>query len=99
MKFEWDSEKERINIQKHGITFEQAAYVFADPFALNKYDDEHSDEKEEDRWLLLGRSLNELILVVVHTFIEDDGIESVRIISARKATKRERQAYQQRCPK
>jgi uncharacterized DUF497 family protein len=97
MKFEWDSEKERINIQKHGITFEQASYVFADPFALNKYDDEHS--YEEDRWLLLGRSLNELILAVVHTFTDDNGLESVRIISARKAAKREQQAYQQRCPK
>ena len=52
MKSEWDSEKERINIQKHGITFEQASYIFADPFALNKYDDEHSYE-DEDRWLLL----------------------------------------------
>ncbi|MFZ4791842.1 MAG: BrnT family toxin [Candidatus Competibacteraceae bacterium] len=97
MRFEWDSEKERLNLQKHGITFEQASYIFADPFALNKYDDEHSCE--EDRWLLLGRSLNELILAVVHTFMDDNGIESVRIISARKATKREQQAYQQRCPK
>ena len=97
MKFEWDSHKERINLQKHRITFEDASYVFADPFALNKYDDEHS--YEEDRWLLLGRSLNELILAVVHTFTDDDGMESVRIISARKATKREQQAYQQRCPK
>lgn len=97
MKFEWDSEKERINIQKHGITFDQAAYVFADPCALNKYDDEHSEE--EDRWLLLGKTLSEVILVVVHTFTGDDGIEYVRIISARKATKREQQEYQQRIPK
>lgn len=97
IKFEWDSEKEQINIQKHGITFEQAAYVFADPFALNKYDDEHSGE--EDRWLLMGKTLSEIILVVVHTFTDDDGIEYVRIISARKATKREQQEYQQRCPK
>ena len=97
MKFEWDSEKEQINIQKHGITFEQAAYVFADPFALNKYDDEHFEE--EDRCLLMGKTLSEVILVVVHTFTDDDGIEYVRIISARKATKREQQEYHQRCPK
>lgn len=97
MKFEWDSAKEAINIQKHGVTFEQAAYVFADPYALNSYDEEHSDD--EDRWILLGQSLNEVILVVVHTFITDDGTELVRIISARKATKREKQTYQQRCPK
>ncbi len=42
MKFEWDTNKEKRNIQKHGVTFEQASYVFADPFALNEYDNEHS---------------------------------------------------------
>lgn len=97
MKFEWDLRKERANIQKHGVTFEQASYVFADPFALNLYDPEHSEG--EDRWVLLGKSLNEVVLVVVHTFKDEDGVEYVRIISARKATKRERQAYRQRCPK
>ncbi len=97
MKFEWDSHKERINLQKHRITFEDASYVFADPFALNKYDDDHSHI--EDRWILLGKSLKEVIIVVVHTFEDVNGIEYVRIISARKATKRERQAYQQRCQK
>ena len=97
MKFEWDSHKERINLQKHRITFEDASYVFADPFALNKYDDDHSHI--EDRWILLGKSLKEVIIVVVHTFEDDNGIEYVRIISARKATKREQQAYQQRCQK
>jgi len=44
MKFEWDSEKEKINVEKHGVTFEQASYVFADPFALNQYNDGHSIE-------------------------------------------------------
>jgi len=97
MKFEWDTKKEKINMLKHGITFEQASYVFADPFALNKYDDEHSEN--EDRWILLGRSLNETIIVVVHTFRDIDGTEFVKIISARKATKKEKQAYQKRCPK
>ncbi len=97
MKFEWDPKKEKINIQKHGITFEQASYVFADPYALNKYDDEHS--KREDRWLLLGKSINEVILVVVHTFKDQDGIEVVRIVSARKATKNEIKEYQRRCPR
>ena len=96
MKFEWDERKEKINLQKHGISFEQASYVFADPFALNKYDDEHSDE--EDRWIILGKSMNETILVIVHTFRSEDGIELVRIISARKAVKKEQQAYKQRCP-
>ncbi len=97
MKFEWDTNKEKINIQKRGITFEQASYVFADPFALSKYDDEHSED--EDRWVLIGKSLSEVVLVVVHTFRDDNGAEFVRIISARRATKRERQAYHKRCPK
>ena len=96
MKFEWDPRKEEINIQKHGITFEQASYVFSDPYALNKYDEEHSDE--EDRWLLLGKSVNEVILVVVHTFKDQDGMELVRIISARKASNSESKEYQRRHP-
>ena len=97
MKFEWDVKKEKINITKHGVTFEQASYVFSDPYALNRYDDEHSED--EDRWVLLGKSLNETLLLVIHTFRDNQGIELVRIISARKATKKEKQAYQKRCPK
>lgn len=97
MKFEWDNSKEKTNILKHGVTFAQASYVFADPFVLNKFDDEHSDD--EDRYVLLGKSLNETVLVAVHTFRDKDGIEFVRIISARKATKNEKKVYQKRCPK
>lgn len=97
MKFEWDLHKEASNIQKHGVSFEQASYVFSDPFALSTFDVEHSEM--EDRWVLLGRPRSEVILVVIHTFRDKDGIESVRIISARKATKKERQAYQKRLPK
>ena len=96
MKFEWDLKKESSNIRKHGVTFEQAAYVFSDPYALDKYDSEHSDE--EDRWILLGKSLNELILVVAHTY-RNDGVDLVRIISARKATGNERKFYENRLPK
>jgi len=97
MKFEWDKSKEKTNIQKHGVTFEQASYVFSDQFALNRFDDEHSEDK--DRGVMLGKSLNETLLLVVHTFRDNDGTEFVRIISARKATKKEKQAYQKRCPK
>ena len=97
MKFEWDKSKEKLNIQKHGVTFEQASYVFSDQFALNKFDNEHSEN--EDRWLLLGKSLNETLLLVVHRFVNDSGLELVRIISARKATKKEKQVYQKRCQK
>jgi uncharacterized DUF497 family protein len=97
MKFEWDTKKDNINIKKHGITFEQASYVFLDPFALNQYDEEHSDN--EDRWILLGKSLNQTILLVAHTFRDHNGKEFVRIISARKASKKEEKAYNERCPK
>jgi len=97
MKFEWDKNKETINIKKHGVTFEQASYVFTDRFALNRFDDEHSDE--EDRWVILGQSLNETLLLVVHAFRDNLGTEFVRIISARKATKLETKVYQQRCPR
>ena len=97
MKFEWNTTKERINIQKHGVSFEEASYVFSDIYALSRYDDEHSDD--EDRWVLLGKSLNETLLLVVHTFRDKNGVEFTRIISARKATKKEKQAYQRRYPK
>ena len=95
MKFEWDPEKEARNIQKHGVTFEQACFVFSDPFALNLFDAEHSDD--EDRWLLLGKALHETILVVIHTYRSKEGFETVRIISARKATKHEKKSYLKRC--
>lgn len=88
--------REEFNIKQHGITFEQASYVFADPFALSRYDDEHSED--EDRWILLGKSLSETIIVVFHTFRDNDGVEYVRIISARRATRKEKQAYKKRRP-
>jgi len=97
MKFEWDRKKERKNIKKHGVTFEQASYVFADSFALSRYDEEHSDE--EERWVLLGKSLNEIILLVVHTFRDNEDNEFVRIISARKASKKEEKIYKERSHK
>ena len=96
MRFEWNTVKETKNIRKHGVTFEQASYVFADPFALNRYDDEHSDT--EERWIMLGKSINQVVLVVAHTFRNSENIELVRIISARKATKKELKTYQDRCP-
>ncbi len=96
MQFEWDSLKELSNIEKHGVNFEQASYVFSDPFALDLYDNDHSDN--EERWILLGKSRSEIILVVVHTWKDSDGVELVRIISARKASRNEQQAYNKRCP-
>jgi uncharacterized DUF497 family protein len=90
MKFEWDENKNQQNIQKHGVDFREAVYVFSDPFALN-LPDKYSED--EERWLMLGINLKEQILLVVHTFRYDD---VTRIISARKATGREKTTYLQR---
>jgi len=90
---EWDPVKAKQNLRKHGVSFEQAATVLLDSRAMNLYDDEHSGD--EDRWVTLGRSAHGTILVVVHTFNEQpDGNVSVRIISARRAVKREQQRYE-----
>lgn len=91
MRFEWDEAKNQANIRKHGVDFRQAAYVFADPFALSIPDDDHSEM--EERWLLLGKNLSNQVLLVVHTFRYDDVI---RIISARKATATETATYVKR---
>ena len=96
MKFEWNTNKEKINIKKHKISFEQASYVFSDKYALSKYDSKHSIDNE-DRWVLLGRCKQDTILVVIHTFKNDKKTEAVRIISARKATKNEKKYYTERC--
>jgi len=94
MRFEWDEDKNNANIRKHGIDFRDAIYVFADPFALNLPDDDHSEY--EDRWLLLGVNLQAQTILVVHTFRDDNVI---RLISARKATTKEKAAYLQRATK
>lgn len=94
MKFEWDENKNQLNIRKHGIDFADAAYVFSDPFALNLPDDQHSET--EERWILLGKNLNERVLLVIHTYRYNDVI---RIISARKATATETATYVKRLSK
>lgn len=92
--FEWDPEKARINATKHGIAFEQAATVFRDSMGLTVFDDEHSEQ--EERWATLGRAENGTHLVVIHTYQETSATRAtVRIISARRATKREIQDYEQ----
>lgn len=90
--FDWDPEKARANLRKHGVSFEEAATVFLDPRMLTIYDDEHSEL--EDRWITLGESVSGRLLVVCHTFRERSS-ESValRIFSSRKATQRERRQY------
>ena len=86
--FEWDEKKAKQNIKKHGISFEEAATVFGDPFSITIYDPLHS--KNEDRFVILGMSNKSRLLLVVHT----DRGDIARIISARKATTKERMQYE-----
>jgi uncharacterized DUF497 family protein len=90
MKFEWDSRKAAVNRQKHGVSFEEASTVFADPRAVEFFDDEHSTH--EDRFITLAMSEKRRILMVVHT--ERSG-DAIRIISARRATRSEANEYGQ----
>jgi hypothetical protein len=85
----WDPAKALVNKRKHDVDFEEAATVFRDPLLMVQLDVEHSEE--EERWLALGKSFRQLLLVVVHT--END--RTIRIISARKAEPRERRRYEQ----
>lgn len=92
-QFEWDAAKAIANMQKHGVTFEQAATVLLDALALTVYDEAHS--QHEERWFTLGHDANGVLLAVAHTY-EAMGTTSlrVRIISAREATARERRSYE-----
>ena len=91
IQFEWDEKKNRANRKKHGVWFEEAQQVFDDVAALRYFDDEHSDE--EDRFLMLGMSGSHRTLVVV--FCERENSHVIRIISARKASRQERQQYEE----
>jgi len=93
MRFTWDDAKSRANKAKHGVSFELARRVFDDPNHLS-IQDRH--EGGEERWQTLGLVGHVAILLVAHTYEEDDGEEVVRIISARKATKAERRRYDER---
>ncbi len=90
--FSWDAGKALHNLEKHGVSFEEAATVFADPDALEWDDREHS--VEERRWKRLGLSAGGRIIIVVYTTRRmKDGQETIRIISARQASRKERKAY------
>ena len=89
IKFEWDAAKASNNLKKHGVSFEEAKTVFHDDFAVQFFDDAHSDD--EARFLMLGMSAHAKLLIVCHCE-RDDG-EVIRIISARRATKRESAFY------
>ena len=92
--FEWDPVKARSNAEKHGVSFEQATEVFKDPMALTLYDDD-SASSEEDRWITLGQSNGQHYLVVAHTYRnQQDNAVTIRLISARPATRREIKQYE-----
>ena len=86
--YEWDENKNQRNIQKHGVSFEEAATAFEDPNALTLPDEEHSID--EDRFFLIGFSTKANLLIVSHCFREG---QIIRIISARKAEKIEKLVY------
>jgi hypothetical protein len=88
MKFEWDKQKSVRNERKHKITFGEAVSIFRDLLSITYPDTDHSNE--EDRFLIIGMSDSGSILVVSHTFRND----TIRIISARKATTKERSFYE-----
>ncbi len=89
MYFDWDENKNKINIQKHGISFEEAQTVFYDEQALLEYDEHHS--ADEDRFRILGCSNKGNILLVVHC-VRNESV--IRIISSRKATASEKAGYE-----
>lgn len=90
MKFEWDEEKSRVNLRKHGIRFEEAQVIWSDPRSLEFFDPDHSDS--EDRFIRIGVNIAKGLLFVV--FCERKKGKIIRIISARKATKSERKDYE-----
>lgn len=91
-EFIWDEQKALANELKHGISFKMACTALRDPLGKFINSDDHEDR--EDRWAIVGMMLTDVLVVVIHTYIEVNGEESVRIISARRATFKERREYE-----
>ena len=89
IRFDWDETKNGANIKKHGVSFDEAQTVFLDENAIRYFDPDHS--QDEDRFIMLGMSFKLRILVVCHCYRSSDSI--IRIISARRANKKEAQDY------
>jgi hypothetical protein len=87
--FEWDPKKARLNLKRHGVSFDEASTAFRDPLSQTIEDPLHSEN--EERFVLIGRSIQGRLLIIVHT----DRGERIRIISARLATKNERLKYEE----
>jgi len=93
VQFEWSDEKNKLNIRQHHISFEEAKEVFLDAMHISKLD--HRFDYFEERWITLGATTEDKILVVANMFFDEDGEEIIRIISARKANQKERIFYEQ----
>jgi len=91
VKIEWDETKSTINKRKHGLSFEEAAGVFDDPLHLSLLDERF--DRGEERWITLGQINDHMIIVAAHTYMDIEGNETVRIISARRATGKEERWY------
>jgi uncharacterized DUF497 family protein len=91
MNFSWDPKKAKANLEKHKVSFDEAVTTFYDPLAKVGHDPDHSDE--EDRYILIGHSQKSHLLFVVHVYRDES--ENIRIISARKATKKEMKDFQE----
>ena len=92
MVFDWDETKNRANRAKHRVSFEAAKLVFEDPHAVGVPD---RVEEAEERWRTVGMAAGAVLLHVAHTYRAEGGEEYIRIISARKATLRERKVYEE----
>jgi hypothetical protein len=89
MDFEWNEDKAKNNLLKHKVTFDEAKTVFEDPFFIDFYDPDHSDN--EDRFIIIGKSLQNRLLIVSYT----ERIRKIRLISARDVTQGERDVYEE----
>jgi uncharacterized protein len=92
LRFEWDARKARLNLNKHKVSFEEAKTLFNDPFLVTFPEDFHSDH--EERFISIGRSVRERILLLVHTEQREADYLTVRLISCRRATPSERRNYE-----
>jgi len=89
LEFSWDRKKAAANLEKHGVSFEEASTAFGDPLSITVHDPDHSED--ETRFVLIGLSFKGKLVVVVHSERED----GIRVISAREATRHERRDYEQ----
>ena len=91
-EFEWDENKNQLNKRNHKVSFQQAMQIFSDPFCIKRIDDRF--DYDEERWQAIGSVQGVVILLVAYTHRDEDDTEILRLISARKANKSEREEYE-----